>query len=283
MRALLPIAVFLLMVSIGMSLRPTELVRNWRMLMQRGAWLRLIIATFLIPPAVAMLMLRFTPLDFGEATGLFLLGVVPGAPLTSRVAAKRGFDMHVAASYQVWGAMLVPLMIPLVVYSVAKLYDRNVWIPPRLLFAQIAEKQFAPLLLGVALVYFAAGFARKIQPAITITGNVLLLIMIAAVIWKMRAELAAITPWVIVAAIALALASMGGILLLVQAEPQTRQTLALCNTNRHIGLALLLAGDFVHARNALPAIACYAIVGPLSMLVYAKIVRRRATSAAATA
>ena len=207
MKALLPIAVFLLMVSIGMSLRPAQLVRNWRSLMQRGGWLRLIVATFLIPPAVAILMLRITPLDFGEATGLFLLGVVPGAPLTSRVAAKRGFDMHMAASYQVWGAVLVPAMIPLVVYSVAKLYDRNVWIPPRLLFAQIAEKQFAPLLIGVALVYFAAGFARKIQPVVTTVGNVLLAVMILAVLWKMRSALAAITPWVIAGAFALALAS----------------------------------------------------------------------------
>lgn len=280
MRALLPIAVFLLMVSIGMSLRPSQFVRNLHTLTQRGAWLRLIVATFLIPPLVAMVMLRITRLDFGEATGLFLLGVVPGAPLTSRVAAKRGFDMHLAASYQVWGAILVPVMIPLVVYSVAKLYDRNVWIPPRLLFAQIAEKQFAPLLIGVALVYFAAGFAKKIQPAITAAGNLLLLVMIVAVLWKMRAALAAITPWVLVGAIVLAAVSIGSILLLVPAEPETRKTLALCNANRHIGLALLLAGDFARARNAVPAIACYALVGPLIMLAYARLVRRRTTAAA---
>jgi BASS family bile acid:Na+ symporter len=276
MKALLPTAVFLLMVSIGMSLRPAEFVRSWRRLTQHGAWLRLIVATFLIPPAVAMLMLRITPIELGEATGLFLLGMVPGAPLTSRVAAKRGFDMHLAASYQVWGAILVPAMIPLVVYSVAKLYDRNVWIPPRLLLAQIAEKQFAPLLIGVALVYFAAGFAKKIQPAITITGNALLLIMIVAVLWKMRAALAAITPWVVVGAFAVALASIGAVLLLMPGEAEARKTIALCNANRHIGMALLLAGDFTRARNAIPAIACYAIVGPLVMLVYARIVRRRA-------
>jgi len=280
MKLLLPIAVFLLMVSIGMGLRPAEFVRNLRKLMQNGAWLRLIVATFLVPPAVAMLMLRITPIDFGEAAGLFLLGVVPGAPLTSRVAAKRGFDMHLAASYQVWGALLVPVMIPLVVYSVAKLYERNIWIPPRLLFAQIAEKQFAPLLIGVALMYFATGLAKKIQPAITVVGNLLLIVMIVAVLWKMRAALAAITPWVLVGAIALAVASIGAVLLLVPAEAETQKTLALCNANRHIGLALLLAGDFARARNAVPAIACYALVGPLVMLAYARIVRRRAAVAA---
>src|SRR5271167_4212828 len=130
MKHLLPAAVFLLMVSIGMSLKPPELLRHWRN-RTPWAWLRLLVATFLVPPAVALLMFRWMPLDFGEAVGLFMLGVSPGAPLTSRNAAKKGFDLQLAASYQVWGALLMPFMIPLVVYASAKLYDRNVWIPPR--------------------------------------------------------------------------------------------------------------------------------------------------------
>jgi len=274
MKLLLPIAVFLLMVSIGMSLRPGEVVQHWRRLMG-SAWLRLILATFIVPPLVVLLMERLMPLDRGEAVGLFLLSVVPGAPLTSRVAAKRGFDMQLAASYQVWGAMLMPLMIPLVVYAVAKLYTKTVWIPPRLLIAQIAENQFLPLLIGIALMYFATRFSRKIQPSITVAGNVLLLGMIVVALWKMRAALAAITAWVLVAAVALAAASMLAIPLLLRAKDETNETLALCNANRHIGLALLLAGDFLKARNAVPAIACYALVAPLAMLVYARIVRRR--------
>ena len=52
-------------------------------------------------------------------------------------------------------------MIPLVVYASAQLYDRDVWIPPRVLFADIAEKQLLPLLVGLALMYFAAGFASS--------------------------------------------------------------------------------------------------------------------------
>ena len=273
MKLLLPIAVFLLMVSIGMSLQPSEVVRHWRRLMG-WPWVRLVLATFIVPPLVVLLMERTLPLDRGEAVGLFLLSVVPGAPLTSRVAAKRGFDMQLAASYQVWGAVLMPLMIPLVVYSVAKLYSKNVWIAPRLLFAQIAENQFLPLLIGLALMYYATRLARKIQPTITVVGNTLLLVMIVAALWKMRAALAAITAWVFVGAIVLAAASMLAIPFLLRAPGETNKTLALCNANRHIGLALLLAGNFANARNAIPAIACYALVAPVAMLVYARVVRR---------
>jgi bile acid:Na+ symporter, BASS family len=275
MKLLLPIAVFLLMVSIGMSLRIPDLIARWKRL--RGwRWLPLLVATFLVPPAVALLTFRLLPLDFGEAVGLFMLGVVPGAPLTTRNVAKKGFDMQLAASYQVWAALLMPIMIPLVVYCSAKLYDREVWIPPGLLFKNIAENQFLPLLIGLALMYFVPRFAGRIQPAITITGNVLLAIMIVAVLWSMRAALAEITPWVIVACLILAACCMLAVALLVPGDAEVKKTLALCNSNRHIGLALLLAGDYLKARHAIPVIACYALAAPVIMILFARIARRRA-------
>ncbi len=274
MKALLPIAVFLLMVSIGMSLRIADLMARWKRL-SRWRWLPLLVATFLVPPAVALVTFRFLPLDFGEAVGLFMVAVVPGAPLTTRNVSRKGFDMQLAASYQVWVALLMPIMIPLVVYGSAKLYDRDVWIPPRLLLKNIAENQFLPLLIGLALMYFIPAFANRIQPAITITGNVLLLVMIVAVLWTMRAALAAITPWVIVAVLILAACSMLAIALLVPGDAEIKKTLALCNANRHIGLALLLAGDYLKARNAIPVIACYALAAPVIMVLFARIARRR--------
>ena len=33
----------------------------------------------------------------------------------TRIVAKRGFDMELAASYQLWGAFLTPIMIPLLI------------------------------------------------------------------------------------------------------------------------------------------------------------------------
>ena len=280
MKALLPIAIFLLMVSIGMNLKPGELLRHQARL--RGwPWLRLLIATFLVPPAVVLLMARFMPLDFGEMVGLFMLAVVPGAPLMSRNAAKKGFDLQLAASYQVWGAILTPLIVPLVVFASAQMYERDVWIRPSMLLKQIAENQFLPLLIGLALAHFATSFAKRIQPAVTMAGNVLLLVLIAALLWAMREASVAVTPWLVVAAVVLAVSCILAIRLLLHSDSETNKTLALCNANRHVGLALLLTGDYLHARNALPAIACYALVGPLSMILYAWMVRRNSPATAA--
>src|SRR3954451_19501096 len=101
MKFLFPLPVFVLMVSVGMSLRLPELIAQWRRL-TLSAWLRLLLATFIVPPVFILLLHRLMPLGRGEALGLFMVAVVPGAPLMSRNIARRGFDMHLAASYQVW-------------------------------------------------------------------------------------------------------------------------------------------------------------------------------------
>jgi len=53
--------------------------------------------------------------------------------------------MQMAASYQVWAALMVRVMIPILVAAGTKLYGQNIWIPPVVLLKQIAMKQLLPL------------------------------------------------------------------------------------------------------------------------------------------
>src|SRR5271167_2754604 len=137
MKLILPAAVFVLMLSVGMSLQYGKIIAGYRR-MTWSVWLRLLLATFIIPPAIALLLPHIFPLTLPETAGLFMVGVAPGAPLMTRNIAKRGFDMHLAAGYQLWGALLIPVMIPLVVFAAGRVYDRNIWIPPRVLLTEIA-------------------------------------------------------------------------------------------------------------------------------------------------
>ena len=52
MKYLLPTAVFMLMVSVGLSLSPRQLLENWRRLTP-SLWARVLAATFLLPPLIA--------------------------------------------------------------------------------------------------------------------------------------------------------------------------------------------------------------------------------------
>ena len=269
MKYLIPSAVFLLMLSIGMSLRYDRIIAAYRRLTW-SVWLRLLLATFIIPPAIALLLPHIFPLTLAEMAGLFMVAVAPGAPLMTRNIAKKGFDMHLAAGYQLWGALMIPIMIPLVVFGAGRLYDRTIWIPPRVLLLEIAENQFLPLLLGMALAYLLPVISAKLQPIMTMVGNVVVTIAIIGFLFKLGPALKEITLWLPVAALVLAVGSVLAIRFLLRADVLTDRTLAICNANRHVGLALLLTGHYLRAQKALPAVAAYALIAPLVMAATSK-------------
>jgi bile acid:Na+ symporter, BASS family len=261
--------VIMLMVSTGMSLDRGQILANWRR-QSWAAWLRLLGATFILPPALVLVLYRILPLGREAGIGLLLVAVAPGAPLLTRNIANKGFDLQRAASYQLWSASMTPLMIPLVVAAVGKLYARDIWIPPMLLLRQIALKQFLPLLAGAMLMALAPALARKTQQALNTLGNLLLIALIVLLLVKMGPALERVGPWVPIAALVLAAGSWGVAWLLMNDDPVARQTLAVCNVNRHVGLALLLATQNLRVENALPSVACYALAAALLMTTYAR-------------
>ncbi len=258
------------MLSIGMSLEYGKIIAGYRR-MTWSVWVRLLLATFFVPPAIALLLPHVFPLSLPEMAGLFMVGVAPGAPLMTRNIAKKGFDMHLAAGYQLWGAMLTPVMIPLIVFAAGKLYDRTIWIPPRVLLLDIAERQFLPVLVGMVVAHYWPVIASKLQPAMTLIGNVVLTVAIVAFLFRLGPTvLKSLTIWLPVSALVLAIGSVLAIRFLLRADVLTDRTLAICNANRHVGLALLLTGHFLRAERALPAVAAYALIAPLVMAATSK-------------
>ena len=256
------------MISVGMSLRPTEVWASWRRL-DWMAWLSLVTATFIIPPALALLLANLLRLDPSETAGLFLVGVAPGAPLLTRNLARKGFELHLAASYQIWAALMIPVMIPVLVALAGQLYGRDIWIPPTVLARQIVLKQLLPFAAGIGITW-AIPASKRLVPALSLLGNLILAVAIPLAIFKMGHELLNISPLVPVAVVLLAAGSIAAFLPFRYKEPGLRSTFAICNANRHIGLALLLSGQYTNARHALPVIACYAVVVPLILIAYAK-------------
>ena len=275
MKYLLPSAVLILMVSIGMSLKFREILANWRRHTWES-WIRLLLATFLVPPVIALGLGQLLPLSLAAKAGLFLLAIAPGAPLLTRNIAKRGFDMQMAASYQVWSALMIPIMIPLLVALAGKLYQRDIWIPPLTLLALIGKQQFLPLLAGMALMHFAPAFCTRAQGLLNTFANLVLIVVLIVLLWKTGPALKETSPWLFVAVPSLALGCVIVSRLLLKNDTPGAQTLVICNVNRHAGLALLLSGQYLRTNNngALPSVACYAAAAPLIMGLYARFVRR---------
>ena len=92
--------VMLMMAGVGMSLDPREVIARWAQL-SRGYWLRGAIATFLLPPLFAMLLVGIVPLPRPIPAGILVMSIAPGAPMLTRMVAKKGvlFDPRLAAGY----------------------------------------------------------------------------------------------------------------------------------------------------------------------------------------
>ena len=269
----------MLMVSVGMSLSPRQLLENWRRLTP-SLWARCWWRRSLCPRSSRWRWENCCRWMAAATAGLFLIGVAPGAPLMTRGVAKKGFDMQIAASYQVWGALLTPVLVPLLIAAGGWLYGRDIWVPPMKLLAVIAQQQFVPLLVGMALMWLAPAFSARIQRVLNLVGNVLLLVMIVAVLYKMGPALMKASPWVALAAPLLAAGCLLAVRLLLGQRTATVQTLSICNANRHVGLALLLSGQHIHDQRPVPAIAAYALAAMLVMGLYAKFARRDGTDGA---
>jgi bile acid:Na+ symporter, BASS family len=273
MKLLVPSTVLLLMVSVGMSLNWTQFLANWRRL-TLAKWGKLLVATFIVPPILALTLGSLLPLDRGTLIGLFLIAVAPGAPLMTRNVAKRGFDMELAASYQLWGAFLTPIMIPLLIGAAGWVYGHNIWVSPAKVLAVIATQQFVPLLIGVALMYFAPGFSTKIRSALNVIGNALLMVTLIVLLVKMGPTLTEVSPWVVIAVLLLAVGCIAASFASLSGTVMT-ETLVVCNVNRHVGLALLLSGVYFRNQKALPVIAAYALAAQFMIWLYSKLARYR--------
>jgi BASS family bile acid:Na+ symporter len=270
MKLLILATVWSLMISIAMSLNWTQFVATWRRLTP-AIWGKLLLATFIIPPIIAIALQKLLPIDAGAFIGLYLVAVAPGAPLMTHRVAQRGFDMQMAASYQVWGAILTPVMVPLLVGFAGWLYGRVVWIPPRQALWVIAKQQFVPLVIGVLLMSYAPTFSIKLRRGLNVVGNTLLMIALIALLLQMGPALKAVSPWVAIAALILAAGCIAASALLLSNRTTATQTLVISNANRHVGLALLIAGFHFGHQPALPAIVAYAFAAQIVMWLYSKL------------
>jgi hypothetical protein len=98
-------------------------------------------------------------------------------------------------------------------------------------------------------------------------GNSVLTLGIIAMLWFMRETLKGLlTWWLPLGALLLVVGSVAAIWFLVPTHDLlSKRTLAICNANRHVGLAILLSGQYLQLKGALPSVAAYALIMPLAI------------------
>jgi BASS family bile acid:Na+ symporter len=245
---LVPLTLFTVMLALGVGL-PLQAFRQWR-----HTWplvLRLELATCLLVPLVAWLLLLTPPagqLSQEVRMAIGLMAACPSAPLILRKAGKVGGDASLAGLLQVVAAVLAILTVPLLAQAAEPIFGLEGWdVLPRQVAGQVATVQLLPLLVGLSLRHAWPEQVRRLQGPLDRLANGLLLLLLLAVLIRTAPLLLAFAQanriglvWMaLVVAASLAL----GYLLGGTAGDQ-KLTAALVTSMRNPGLALLLANTY---------------------------------------
>ena len=213
--------------------------------------IRVLIASCVLVPLVALVLMKLTPdlaLSKSARFGIALMAISPSAPLTLRKAGKMGGDRELAAVLQACAAVAAIVSIPLIVDLFRSSFGISGWdIGPKEVALQVGKAQVLPLLAGLGLRRWRPFWANRLSGPLEKLGNGLLLVLIVLVLVK---SLPLLLPFAATNLVALGLMAVMVLAALAIGygiagpEPRERTTLALVTSMRNPGLALLFATTY---------------------------------------
>jgi BASS family bile acid:Na+ symporter len=266
------ITIFLLMFSIGLG----EGLNNLSILWRRPSLLvRCLIASFILVPLAAMLILRIVPMDQPARIGLGLMAICPGAPLMYKKLTSMKANTALAGSFQVTTSLFAILVVPLWIAVLSALYPADAAASTMDVFKQVATVQLIPILLGLAIREWLPSLADDLMEPIQKISSfmflgVVIILLIVALPRILKVGVVTIIGVVLFIAAAIVIGHyLGG------PDPDTRLTIALANSTRNAGLALALATMNFDNPGILAAIAAIALLTFVADAIYTNLYRKQ--------
>ena len=179
------------LLEMGLKLQLTEAInsfRNVRFVVLSLVW------SFVLGPALAVLLTKILPLAEPYALGLLLLGMAPCAPFLPTVAEKARGDLGYVAAFMLLTAVGTVIYMPLAVPVLVKGFTADTWTIAKPLLFFIAT----PLAIGIAVRRAAEPFAEKAHPIVkVVTGIDTIVLVIVALYLNWRDLLGAVGTYAI--------------------------------------------------------------------------------------
>lgn len=236
----LTIAVFMAgsLLEMGLKLdlqRAGHALRDVRFMTTAFFW------SFVVGPALAMLLAKGLPLAEPYALGLILLGLAPCAPFVPLLAEKAGADLNYVAAYLLLAALGTLVILPIMIPVLAPQLTADSWTiaKPLLLFIAL------PLAVGICVRLVASSLADKSHPIVKkVTGVDIILMLGIVLLLYWRDFLSAVGTYAIGAQIlyyCLLGAAAYGLGFGLSREKKSTLVLGLCTRNVGAAIAPLLS------------------------------------------
>jgi BASS family bile acid:Na+ symporter len=197
--------------------------------------------SFVVGPALAVLLAKGLPIDEPYALGLILLGLAPCAPFVPLLAEKAGADLNYVAAYLLLAALGTLVILPIMIPVLAPQLKADSWMIARPLLFFIA----LPLAVGICVRLVAGTIAEKSHPIVKIvTGLDIILMLGIVLVLYWRDFLSAVGTYAIGAQIlyyCLLAAAAYGLGFGLSHEKRSTLVLGLCTRNVGAAIAPLLS------------------------------------------
>jgi bile acid:Na+ symporter, BASS family len=192
--------------------------------------------SFVIGPAMAVLLARALPLAEPYALGLILLGLAPCAPFVPLLSERAGADVNYVAAYLLVASIGTEILLPAAIPLLAPELSADAWTISRPLLLFIA----LPLAIGIWIGSVVRKLADKFHSIVKKVTNVDIAVMLAIVmVLYWRDFLSAVGSYAIAAQILYyCVLAAGAYVLGFGLSHEKKSTLALGLCTRNVGAAM---------------------------------------------
>lgn len=187
---LLPVALFVIMFSLGLGLRLADF---WRIAQQPRDFLVCMVSQLVLLPAVAFaIALAWAP-GPALAVGLMIIAAAPGGVTSNLLTRYAGGDTPLSVTMTAVTSLAAMVTVPLVVFLALEHFAGG-GVTAEMSMVGIAVRMFAIVTLPVALSMALRGFrpvlAARWEPTLGILSGVLFPVVVAAALWGERNNIA---------------------------------------------------------------------------------------------
>ncbi len=262
------------MLSVGLSYTLQAIIAPLRNL---GAVARVLLANFVIVPALGYLLARLFSFDAPIAIGLFLVAASAGAPFLIKLVELSGGDVGLSATTLVLllpaTILYLPVVVPLAVPQA------NVDAPA--VAMPLVLQMLLPLAAGLVIRQFAPRMAARLRPLLAPVSNISLLLLLGlTIVINVDGILGVFGTGAIAAAVILIVGAFSTGYLLGP-RPETRGELGLATAQRNISAATVVATQSIGDSDVLVMIVATSLVGYAILFPISSLLRRRAEQQAA--
>lgn len=256
------------MLSVGLAYTLREILGPMRNV--RGV-IRVLVASFVLVPLLAWVILQVIPLARPYAVGLMLVASAAGAPFLIKLTERSSGDLAISATMLVILLPATVVYMPLVVPLLVPEADVVAWAIAR----PLVLTMLLPLALGLVVRAYARNWAGRLRPVMSQASSIALLVLVACtLLLNVGPILGIFGSGAIIAAVVLVLGAFAAGFALGP-DPESRDELGLATAQRNIAAATVVATQAVGDADVLVMVVVTSMVTLALLFPIASLLRKR--------